>query len=405
MKVTRFIAVIGVLAISIAGCEKYAEDYKTFLEDKELTYPGLAQGFSYHPGDQRVELIWRPSPDPSIVKYVFTWNNGADSVTVPATSNDPADTMKVIIDNLQEYVYSFKMTIYDAGGNPSIGQELNNVKVYGTVYRSSLLNRSYNDENPYEFTTEGYLKLNFNKADTNVLSRNTSTTIRYTNTLGVVAEKLLPADDPSIIIQDYKTGTVVRYRSSYKPSPTAIDEFQPNDFEEFPEIVKIVPVNKASFSEMHLPGDVGSAYGWELRYIWDDNTGEPGFHTPGQEMPFWFTFDMAQEVSLASLKLWQRQSGIYNYGNPKRFEVWGSNNPSPDGSWDSWTRLQEFTNVKPSGQPLGENSSVDVATAAAGEEYVFDQPTSQYRYLRFKILECWNGNYFHIVELSLYKKE
>ncbi|RYY35973.1 MAG: hypothetical protein EOP46_08135 [Sphingobacteriaceae bacterium] len=405
MKMMKYIAGACLLLAAVTGCKKYDDDYKRFLSNEEVTYPGLAQEFFYNTGNQRVQLLWKPSPDPSIVKYVFTWNNGIDSVVVNADTHNPADTMKVIIPNLEEYVYSFKMVIYDDEGHPSIGQELNNVRVYGATYSSGLRNRGYDLNKPYEFTNEGKLKLNFTKADTSELAISTTTTIQYTNALDLPVEVLLPAADYSIILADYKSGTVVRYQSSYKPSETAIDDFAAPEFDEFPEIFKISMVNKSGFSAVHLPGDIGSAYGWELRYIWDGNTGEPGFHTPGQDFPFWFTFDMGQEAALTSLKIWQRQSGIYNYGNPKRFEIWGSNNPNADGSWDSWTKLQEFTTVKPSGQPRGQNSELDIQTAAAGDDYNFGAPTQKYRYIRFKVLECWDGNYFHILELSMFQRE
>ncbi len=391
------------LIFAVSGCEKYADDYKDYLNNKEIIYPGLARSFTYNTGNLRVQLVWQPSPDPSIVRYVIKWNNGVDSLVVTEVSHDPGQSMQVIIPNLQEYVYAFSLIAYDNEGHVSVGQVLNNVRVYGPAYRSTLLNRQYDQQNPYQFTSDGKLQLNFNKADTS----NISTAIKYTNTSDEPSEVLLPAALSSVVIPDYKKGTSIQYRSSYKPlGETSIDEFYAMADDEFPEVISVVECNKALFKPVYLPGDIGSAWGWELPYIWDGKVEDNGFHTPDKDLPFWFTFDIGEQVSLTDLRVWQRMSALYNSGNPKRFEIWGSNNPASDGSWDSWTKLQEFITVKPSGQPTGQNSDLDRETAQAGDAYKFTEPTQNVRYIRFKVLETWgNVKYFHIVELSLYKKE
>jgi hypothetical protein len=121
-------------------------------------------------------------------------------------------------------------------------------------------------------------------------------------------------------------------------------------------------------------------------------------------MPQWFTFDMGQQASLAKMKIWQRTSALYNYGNPKRFEIYGSNSPNADGSYDSWTKLASFTSVKPSGLPTGQTTQADADFAAAGEPFNFPADLPAYRYIRFKVLETWGGtNYFHLIELTMYK--
>lgn len=398
---TLFNIVIFFFIFSIVSCKKYADDYKDYLENREVVYPGLARNVRYHAGNLRTVLVWNPSPDPGIRKYTVLWNNGMDSLSVNAATHDPADSIVVSIPNLQEYVYSFRIIAYDDEGHASVGQELNNVRVYGPAFQSTLLNRPYNPANPYQFNPDGKLQLNFNKADTN----NVHTTIRYTNTSDETKEVLLHANVNSLILPDYKKGTTVQYRSAYIPSSGAADVFNVLNFDDFPEIPVIVECNKSLFKPMSLPGDIGSAWGWELPFIWNNNTGEPGFHTPDKNFPVWFTIDLGEQASLTDLKVWQRMSALYNYGNPKRFEIWGSNNPASDGSWDSWAKLGDFTTVKPSGSPVGQNTDLDRTTAEGGDPYKFSQPTQSVRYIRFKVLETWGGtNYFHIVELSFFKK-
>ncbi|WP_165500435.1 DUF5000 domain-containing lipoprotein [Pedobacter psychroterrae] len=405
MKTTINVAVISCICLAVLGCKKYNEDYKDYLDNKEITYPGLATKVGYHAGNLRTVLFWNPSPDPSVKSYLITWNNGVDSMVVNATSNDPAVKMSVSVPGLMEYVYSFKIVARDAAGNKSVGQELNNVRVYGPAFAASLTNRPHDPSTPFEFNSDGSLKLNFTKAD----STNYSTVIKYTNVSGATEERVLLSDAMSINIPNYKLGTAVQYKSSFKPERTAADAFFVNSYSEFPEIFRIVEMDKSKFQALSFPTDIRSEYGWELRYLWDNKKEESqgaGFHTGGSGMPQWFGIDLGAQTTLNSFRLWQRSSALYNVGNLKRFEVWGSNNPNTDGSWESWTKLTTFNSFKPSGQPAGQNSAADIAFAAAGEQFTFPAGLPNYRYVRFKVLETWGvQGYMHLMELTFYKKE
>lgn len=404
MKSTFNVAVTCLICLAMLGCKKYNDDYKEFLDNREITYPGMAAKLGYQAGNLRTVLFWSPSPDPSIKNYLITWNNGTDSLVVPATSTDPAVKITVSVPNLKEYVYSFKVVARDAQGNKSVGQVLNNVRVYGNAYTASLINRAHDPANPFEFTTDGSLKLNFTKAD----SSNYNTAIRYTNILGATEEQVLLANAGSVIISNYKLGTPIQYRSSFKPEKTSADAFFVSEYNNFPEVFRIVEMDKSKFQALNLPTDIRSEYGWELYYLWNGKKNESegaGFHTGGSGMPQWFSIDLGEQVILHNFRIWQRSSALYNVGNLKKFEVWGSNAPGSDGSYNSWTKLTTFTSNKPSGLPVGQNSEADAVFAAAGEQFTFPAGPDKFRYVRFKVLETWGGvNYLHLMELSFYKK-
>ncbi|MDN3580856.1 DUF4998 domain-containing protein [Mucilaginibacter flavus] len=403
MKITFNIAVCFLIGLALSGCKKYDTDYKSYLANHEVTYPGLATGVTYHAGNLRAVLVWHPSPDPSIKSYVVTWNNGSDSVVVAATSHSPADSITVSIPNLKEYVYSFTIVAHDGDGNKSVGQDLNNVRVYGATYISGLANRAYNQANPYQFNADGSLTLNFAPADTG----NVSTTIKYTNKLGASATAQLAAKSSSVTLTDYKLGTDVKYQSYYIPEKGSVDLFSTGTDDNFAKIIHVVLCDKSLFKEYRLPTDIESAYGWYLPYMWDGKTDEsqgPGFYANYHDFPTWVTIDMGQQASLYSMKIWQRTSGLYDQGNPKRFEIWGSNNPSANGDFSTWVKLSTFNSVKPSGLPRGQNSQADKDFAAAGESFTFPAGLQQYRYIRISMLETWGeSNYWHMMEISMYK--
>lgn len=132
------------------------------------------------------------------------------------------------------------------------------------------------------------------------------------------------------------------------------------------------------------------------------------YHTNAQPMPQWFSFDMGVTAKLSRLK-WFMRSGdaatwyYYSLHNPRNVEIWGSNNPSPDGSWDSWTLLTTHEQIKPSGLPIGQLDQNDLAAATAGEEVMIPIDAPAVRYIRFKTLRTWSdGNYVNFMELSLW---
>jgi hypothetical protein len=51
----------------------------------------------------------------------------------------------------------------------------------------------------------------------------------------------------------------------------------------------------------------------------------------------------------------------------------------------------DCNSFKPSGLPVGQNSSEDVEYAAKGEEFSFPRGINAVRYMRFEMLESWSG--------------
>jgi len=106
------------------------------------------------------------------------------------------------------------------------------------------------------------------------------------------------------------------------------------------------------------------------------------------------------------MKEWQAPDRLYSQQDVKRFEVWGSNDPAADGSWDSWTKLLTCESIKPSGLPTGQTSEEDVAYAKAGERFVFPEGTPAVRYIRIKVLETWGeDNWSTTSELTFWTGE
>jgi len=169
-------------------------------------------------------------------------------------------------------------------------------------------------------------------------------------------------------------------------------------------------LDRTKFFEYRLPTDELPAWGWVMPNIWDGiivnntNVDKPGFHTDPGAWPQHFTFGLGVEARLSRFRFWQRGSWMaFSDRNIKKFELWGSNDPAPDGSYDGWTLLLEGESVKPSGEPMGTNTAEDLALVGEGEEFVFPPGTPSVKYIRMKVTETWSGaNSFYIMQVAFW---
>jgi hypothetical protein len=126
------------------------------------------------------------------------------------------------------------------------------------------------------------------------------------------------------------------------------------------------------------------------------------------EFPHYYTLDLGVSVRLSRFRLWQRPGDdvLYQHGAPKVYNIYGRADDPGNGSSDileGWTLLMTCNSFKPSGLPLGQNSSEDVEFAAKGEEFSFPRDLEAVRYLRFEMLESWSGMKCSVIgELSFW---
>ncbi|MBL1409461.1 DUF5000 domain-containing lipoprotein [Sphingobacterium faecale] len=172
-------------------------------------------------------------------------------------------------------------------------------------------------------------------------------------------------------------------------------------------------IDMSKFYETNFPTDsyeghlTGVSGGRKISFLFDGKFTQQGswYTPPNSGIPMHFTIYLQGKYQLSRLKLWQRGGNDYYYqsANVKKFEVYGSNNPNSDGTWDSWTLLKVFENIKPSGKPLGDNTDQDNETAAAGEDFEFDLDIPSVSYLRIKVVDTWgNQSFMHIAEMEIY---
>lgn len=389
-----FSALIGCLSLS--ACRK-EDAYKKFMKGGEISYAGRVDSVIVHPGNLRIQLSLALGSDPLVTKVKAFWNERRDSVEMAVKRSSGKDTVNLVIGNLKEGNYNFSVFTYDNKNNSSVVVNTSGT-VYGPSYHSSLVNRRLKD---LGFSVDGN-KLELNWAVASIDEAGVE--LKYIGQDGLEKTVIVPAKQLKTELADAKDGTAFKYRSLFKPEPNAIDTFSP----EYTNLT--IPfferkLDKTLFKEFILPTDARTAHAWLMPYLWDEKYDPPGFATTNGK-PVWFTFDTGVSSTLTRFKTWQANDRLYKGESVRKFEVWGSNDPNPDGSWESWTKLMDAESIKPSGLPLGQNSAADIAYAKAGEEFVLPAGTPKVRYIRLKLLENWgNGSFMAMEEITLWTKD
>ncbi|WP_158563289.1 DUF5000 domain-containing lipoprotein [Chitinophaga silvatica] len=175
-------------------------------------------------------------------------------------------------------------------------------------------------------------------------------------------------------------------------------------------LIKLTPyfeelLDRRKMKGVVLPTDAELGYGGDIAGLFDGSTSNGFYHSgDAAKMPQWFTYDMGVTAKLSRLVWFMRPGFYYTLHNPKKVQIWGSNKPNPNGSFDdSWVLLAETTQTKPSGLPEGQLSQADIDAAEAGWTVTFPLNTPKVRYIRFKTFSNWsNGTYVNFYEIMMW---
>lgn len=227
MRIRKYI--LGILTCGLfASCGKMDDNYQQYLQNGVIIYTAKVDSLKAFPGKNRIALSWLLVSDPKINRCKVFWNNGTDSVEVPVQRSGGIDTISVVLDDMEENVFTFNVFTYDNAGNSSVKEEVIGT-VYGNNYIASLYNR------PVRAATYIAAGEHAEVAWFGINPQAVAVDVEYTNIAGdlvtirevpVKPDPFKPAGFPdTTLLTDYKEGTSFRYRTAFKPAPTAIDTF------------------------------------------------------------------------------------------------------------------------------------------------------------------------------------
>lgn len=219
---------ISIIAFLISGCTKMDGTYKKFLEGGEYRYSKKPDSVGINPGKNRVE-VWLLVSSPTISEGKVYWNNRADSVVIPFETKLKTDTIRTIIEDMEEGAYTFEFLTIDKEGNPSLPVDTTG-DVYGDIYMSSL--------NPVIVEKASIIN---NEVIISWLPSShkdaLATELQYTDAEGKAQVLLVHNDSTETRIKPRPQAESIKFRSLFLPHPDAIDTFY-TDFQAVtPEVV------------------------------------------------------------------------------------------------------------------------------------------------------------------------
>lgn len=168
-------------------------------------------------------------------------------------------------------------------------------------------------------------------------------------------------------------------------------------------------LDKKLFSNADFPGDT-DMNGWEGRfeYAYDDDIMTFNHSLAGTGWPQMFTVDLGIKAKLSRVNIIQRQDPrfYYGHGNPRLFEIWGTNivPDSTDMITEDWYLLKDCVATKPSEQ--GGTADEDDEHRLKGDEFTFALEDPPVRYVRFIVNETWgNTGFIHFAEIEFWGQE
>ena len=210
-----FLFVIFFCGICISCVD--SDDYKKYLAGGEIIYPQKADSVRILPGRERVQVEWL-MVDPRVTSCDIYYEQGGIeklfNLPIDLTSHD-RDTIRVIIDDLEETSYRFKLITHDDYGNSSITVEAEG-SAYGKNYESSLFNRVIRTKT---VTPEGLL-INWYESE----QMEVGVDLEYTDSKGSIKKVFMPDSINQILLDDCDVATPFTYVTRYKPVKEAIDE-------------------------------------------------------------------------------------------------------------------------------------------------------------------------------------
>lgn len=210
------------------SCSKMTDNYQPFIKDGALIYTGKVDSLAANPGKNRIQLVWLLVSDPKITKCKVFWNNGSDSLLVPVKKTAGTDTVRVILNNLAEGLYSFNVYTYDDAGHSSVKATVTGT-VYGDNFANSIFNRAIDTADYHTPTKHVRIKWFGIAQQAAQLDVNYTDNNNQLKTVNITKVKFDPARPAAFLDKDslpnYKQGTSFTYRTGYLPTTTAIDTF------------------------------------------------------------------------------------------------------------------------------------------------------------------------------------
>lgn len=316
-------ACMVVLSAIVMGCETNRDTFEDFVREGETIYVGAADTVLVGSGFDKLRFWVAINADPKIKSGILmsTDNSITHEFEVERRQNGK-DTITFDLE-IPEGDYTLGLYMMDEAGNSSVRREVP-AKVYGAKYQAGLVNRGLNEIIASSTTAT----FTWAEAALNMVS----TELLYEDQSGSLQSVIVPNNQNTTIVENYKLGGEIRVKSVFKPTAMAIEDFEAEPSERtFPsEYV----VDKSSITALRLPFDASDGcYGSSYARLTDGKIDE-FWHSCENEQenaedlyPWVMSFDLGNAANISKFRLDERQ-GCCGDRSPAAYQIWGSNDIS-----------------------------------------------------------------------------
>lgn len=271
----------GILAICFAlvGCEDMEDTYSEFIKSGETIYIAKADSIKVRGGKGRVEISFLLLSDPKVDRYKIYWNNGRDSVENKVEKTAGVDTVKLMLNDIEEGIHQFEIYTFDKIGNSSV-KSIKLGEVYGDLYQSSLLPATYSN-----LARRGDdLEISWSAASEDLVGID----LNYLDNMNVIREVHIHRNEELTILEDFPTGGEFQFTTAFLPEEQALDTFY-TDQSKVKILTDTLNWNPYPVLFGHLGNLIAMEEDGKLMQLDPDSKG--GFNWPRQISRGWSIFD------------------------------------------------------------------------------------------------------------------
>ncbi|WP_316819130.1 DUF4998 domain-containing protein [Pedobacter nyackensis] len=214
--IIRYNLIAFIIVLIFPGCSKENDSIAPFIKDGEIIYATRVDSIQSFAGNNRIKLALTLPPNRTATKAIISWNDNKQVKEVPINSTDKV--AEVVLENMPESSYLFKIYTADNAGNKSIALLTSGVS-YGEIYQNSLSNRIVASTDLDRLNSK--LTINWSGSAQGEIN----TMVSYTNKSGTASNITVLPTESQTVLNEVKAGSTVYVQSKYLPERKAIDAF------------------------------------------------------------------------------------------------------------------------------------------------------------------------------------
>lgn len=311
--------------ILITSCEDFMDIHKEYIEGGEIIYAPKPDTVMFIAGKGRIQFFCRTYNSPNVKSVNVYWNDGLDSLIIPASFNSSYDSIQVILDNMPEQSYTFNVQLIDNFNHRSLIVTDFGTS-YGDNYQAMLMDRRIRD---VSLSDKGASVTWYSAAEDLFANE-----IRYVKNDGTTSIVRMPAEEFTTFCPDAKSGEEFEFRSLFIPEEEAIDTFYTAWSKYTEPLPSEYKFDRTGWT-VTVSDETASDGGGKDAIIDDDlGTWWHSSYTGGNApLPHWAVIDMLSPKDMSKIELYRRAGNT----DSKSVELYIGNSPDADGA--GWVQI------------------------------------------------------------------